>query len=441
MTRITALLAIAAGSHAANWPQFRGPSASGIGDGGTPLSWNGESGRNVLWKTAVPGLGYSSPVIWGSRVFLTSATPVSFGAAEVKLGLYGDIGSVQDEGAHRFEVHCVDRKSGKILWTRVAHEGAPKVKRHPKSSHANPTPATDGKRLIVSFGSEGLFAFDLDGKPLWRKDLGILDGGYFRVPSAQWGYASSPVLHDGVVLIQADVQQDSFLAAFDAGSGHELWRAPRRDVPVFSSPAVIPYTANGAKSLQVVVNGWRHIGGYDLKSGRELWKLAGGGDIPVPTPVYADGLVVITNAHGGARPVYAIRTDAVGEIAEGSRAIAWKQDRVGNYMQTPVLHGGVGYFCYDNGVLTALQLSTGERLFQQRLGGGNAGFSASPVAAGGRLYITSEAGHTFALELGREYKLAAESDLGEPVMASPAVADGVIYMRGRNHLFALANER
>jgi outer membrane protein assembly factor BamB len=436
MIPVTLLLSLLAFADS-NWPQFRGPAAGGVGAGSPPVEWNGESGKNVLWKTTIPGLGHSSPIIWGDKIFVTSAVPES-GESALKVGLYGDIAPVKDEGAQKFNVYCIDRKSGKILWERTAASGIPKIKRHPKSTHASPTPATDGKRLIVSFGSEGLFAYDLNGKLLWQKDFGILDSGFYMVPDAQWGFASSPVIYDGVVVIQADVQKNSFLAAFDVATGKELWRTARTDVPTFGTPAVVPYTANGANGLQVVVNGWHHIGGYDFKTGKELWMLKGGGDIPVPTPVYADGVVVITNAHGQGRPIYAIKTDATGDITGSKTALAWSQNNAGNYMQTPLLDNGLGYFCFDNGILTVYQLSTGEKLYQQRLGGGTSGFSSSAVAGKDRLYITNEDGHTYVLAKGGEYKLLGENELGETVMASPAISGDVLYLRGRNHLFAIA---
>ena len=345
-----ALLLSSFAAGAGNWPQFRGPSASGLGDGSPPLEWNGEKGINVRWKTEIPGLGYSSPVIWGDRIFLTTAVPLT-GAASVKLGLYGDIQPVQNEGQQSFQVHCLDRKSGKVLWKQTAATGDPKVKRHPKSSHANPTPATDGKYLAVFFGSEGLYVYNLDGKLLWKKDLGVLDAGFYVVPDAQWGFASSPVIHDGKVIVQADVQKNSFLAAFDAKDGKELWRTPRQDVPTFGTPTVGPA---GGSQKQIVVNGWKHIGGYDVNTGKEIWKMAGGGDIPVPTPVFANNLIVITNAHGNGRPIYAIRADAKGDLNQDRSGIAWVQDRVGNYMQTPLLADGLGYFCFDNGVCQCL---------------------------------------------------------------------------------------
>ena len=294
----------------------------------------------------------------GDRIFVTSAVPAS-GESSLKVGQYGDIAPVKGEPAQSFNVYCLDRKSGKILWERVAVSEAPKIMRHPKSTHANPTPATDGKHLVVFFGSEGLFTYNLKGKLLWKKDFGVLDSGFYMVPGAQWGFASSPVIYDKMAIIQADVQKNSFVAALDIDTGKELWRTPRNDVPTFGSPAIVPYTAGGSPGWQVVVNGWKHIGGYDLKTGKELWSLKGGGDIPVPTPVYQDGLVVVTNAHGKGQPIYAIRADAAGDITDNHTAIVWTEERGGNYMQTPLLDKGLGYFCFDSGVLSVYKMATG----------------------------------------------------------------------------------
>ena len=395
---LLALAALAADATDANWPQFRGPSANGVGAGAPPIEWNVESGKNIRWKTAIPGLGHSSPVVWGDRIFVTSAVPAS-GESSLKVGLYGSIAPVKGEPAQSFNVYCLDRKSGKILWERVAASGQPKIMRHPKSTHANPTPATDGKHLAVFFGSEGLFTYDLDGKLLWKKDFGVLDAGFYMVPGAQWGFASSPVIHGNMLIIEADVQKDSF--------------------------------------VEVVVNGLRHIAGYDLSTGKELWSMKGAGDIPVPTPVFEDGLVVITNAHGRGRPIYAIRSDAAGDITDSKSAIAWSEPSGGNYMQTPLLDNGLGYFCFDSGVLSVYKMASGERQYQQRLGGGTSGFTSSPVAAGNHLYITNEEGHSYVLALGAEYKLLAENEIGETVMATPAISGGVLYMRGGKHLFAI----
>jgi hypothetical protein len=226
----TFLLALAASAADPNWPQFCGPSASGVGAGSPPIEWNGDSGKNVRWKTVIPGLGHSSPVVWGNRIFVTSAVPAT-GESTLKVGLYGDITPAKGEPAQTFTTYCLDRKSGKIVWERTAASGPPKILRHPKSTHANPSPATDGKHLVVFFGSEGLLTYDLNGKLLWKKDFGVLDSGFYMVPAAQWGFASSPVIHDDMVIIQADVQKNSFLAAFDIRTGKELWHTPRNDVP------------------------------------------------------------------------------------------------------------------------------------------------------------------------------------------------------------------
>lgn len=425
---------------AENWPQFRGPAAGGLGQGKTAVEWNGEKSQNVLWKTPIPGLGHSSPVVWGDRIFLTSSVPAS-GTAALKVGLYGSIGSVNDDGPQKFVVYAIHRKTGKIEWQYTAFEGTPKFKRHPKSSHANPTPVTDGKYLLAFFGAEGLFCLDLNGKLIWKKDLGPLDAGYFQVPTAQWGFSSSPVLFEGKVLIQADVQKDAFLAALDVKTGKELWRTTRKDVPTFGAPAVAPYTADGGKRWQVVVNGWKHIGGYDLNNGQELWRMTGMGDIPVPTPIVANDLILFTSAHGPGRPIYAVKTNAKGDITGNKEFIVWSQERSGNYMQTPLAQDGLAYFCFDNGVLTVFEVASGERVYQQRLGAGNSGYSASTVAADGKLYVTSEDGLTHVIAMGKEFRELSRNELGETVMATPAVANGVLFIRGRQHLYAIGEKK
>lgn len=420
-----------------NWPSFRGPDARGIATTAVPTTWNVETGENIRWKTSVPGLGHSSPVIWGDRIFLTSAIS---GDADpyLKVGLYGDIAPVTDTTAHKWMVYCFDKKSGKLLWERLAHEGVPAIKRHTKSTHANSTPATDGKHLVVFLGSEGLYCYDLDGKLLWQKDFGVLDSGFFMVPQAQWGFASSPIIHNGTVIIQCDVQENSFVAALRVSDGTELWRTPRQEVPTWSTPAV--HTSNGR--TQVIVNGWKHIGGYDFATGQELWKLTGGGDIPVPTPIVAHDLIFITNAHGRYSPIYAIQTDASGDIslAEGATsndAIAWSIERGGAYMQTPLVYGDYLYNCRDNGVLSCYDAKSGERLYQERLGGGRTGITASAVAADGKLYYTGEFGDVFVVKAGPEFELLAENSMGEVCMATPAISGGVLYVRTQKHLVAI----
>lgn len=423
-----------------DWPSFRGIGARGIAEGPPPpQSWNVPDSKQVKWRVPVVGLGHSSPIVWGDLVCTASAvsgTP----NPELKVGLYGDITSVQDSTVHRWLVMCFDKTTGKLRWERTAHSGVPLVKRHPKSTQASSTLATDGRRIVAFFGSQGLYAYSLNGELLWKKDFGLLDSGFFMAPDAQWGFASSPVIHDGRVIVQADVQKGSFVAAFDVETGKDLWRTPRSDVPTWSTPAVI--ADNGR--VQVVVNGWKHIGGYDFTTGKELWRMTGGGDIPVPTPIAAHGLVFITNAHGKLSPIYAIRPGAAGDITlkDGETAnahVAWSYLRDGGYMQTPIVYGDLLYVCRDNGVLSVFDARTGERHYQSRLGDGKTGFSASPVAAGGRVYFTSEDGDVYVVKAGTTFALLGTNALGEVAMATPAISEGVIYFRTRNHLVAIAD--
>ncbi|MCG3126359.1 MAG: Outer membrane protein assembly factor BamB [Phycisphaerae bacterium] len=419
------------------WPSFRGGQAAGVAAGKVaPSRWDVSQSQNIRWKSAIPGLGLASPIVWKDRIFLTGA--VGKGDNALKVGLYGDIASVEDNSPHAWHVICVDAASGKIVWDEVACEGVPKIKRHTKSSHANSTPATDGKHVVAFFGSEGLYCYSVEGKLLWKVDLGVLDSGYYAVPAAQWEFGSSPVIHEGRVYIQCDVQKDSFLAAFDLSSGKEVWRTRRHDVPSWSTPTV--WTAHGRGEL--IVNGYKHIGGYDLATGKELWKMGGGGDIPVPTPVVAHDLIFITSAHGPVAPIYAIRLGGSGDVSLGkdqaaSDAIAWALKRDGAYMQTPIVHGDLLYNCKDNGVLTCYEAKSGDRVYKKRLGSGKSGFTASAVADAEKLFYTSEDGDVYVVKAGREFEVLATNPIGEVCMATPAIADGVLYVRGRDHLFAI----
>ena len=421
-----------------DWPQFRGVRASGVADGfGAPVRWNGETGENVLWKTPIPGLGHSSPILWGDLVCVTTAD--SGQAAELKVGLYGDIEPVANEGAQRWEVRCLDKTSGAERWTATAHRGVPAIPRHPKATHANSTLATDGTHLVAMFGSEGLYAYDLEtGRELWTVDLGVLESGFFRAPTALWGFAASPVIHDGLVVIQADVLHGSFLAAFDVSTGDEIWRTERDDVPTWSTPTV--HEVDGR--AQIVVNGYRHIGGYDLATGRELWRMTGGGDIPTPTPVVADGLIFITNSHGQEAPIFAINEGASGDITPVAGAfsndhLVWSRRRDGAYMQTPIVYGDLLYNCRTNGVLSVYETRTGRRLYQERVAGGGSGFTASPIAADGKVYFSSEDGSVYVLKAGPELEVLSENPMGETLLATPALSEGVMYIRTRGHLVAV----
>jgi outer membrane protein assembly factor BamB len=431
------LFLLIADSLGVDWPQFRGPNASGVDASRAAVTnWNVSAGENVRWKTPIPGLAHSSPILWGDRIYVVTA--VGPRKAELKVGLYGDIGAADDNGEHQWRLLALDRAAGRIIWDQLGHKAIPRVKRHTKASHANSTPATDGDRIVAIFGSEGLFCFDKNGAPLWKKDLGPMDSGFFRSVTAQWGFASSPIIYQGKVIVQCDVQTNSFLAAFDLKDGKELWRTQRKDVPTWSTPTI----ARQSGRTLILVNGWHHIGGYDFESGKEIWKLNGGGDIPVPTPIVGDEFAYFTSAHGNSRPMRGIRLDAAGDITpvnvgDTNAAIVWAHPRNGNYMQTPILIGENLYGCADNGVLTCFNAKTGTIAYSQRLGAGNEGFTASPVSDGQHLFISSEGGNVYAIPAKDKFSVKAISSLGETCMATPALSEGTLYFRTRDHLIAI----
>ncbi len=420
-----------------NWPGFRGPNASGISEGhALPESWDLEESQNVQWKAPIPGLGFSCPVIWENRIFLTTAVSGKEDP-QLRVGLYGDIAPVEDDTVHLFNIYALDKTTGKILWEHTSHKGVPKIKRHTKASHANSTPVTDGKYLVAFYGSEGLYCYDLDGTLLWKKDLGVLDSGFYVVKDAQWGFASSPVIYKDKVLIQCDVQENSFLAAFNLKDGAEIWRTGREEVPTWSTPTIY----EGKDRTQMIVNGFKHIGSYDVSTGEEIWKLVGGGDIPVPTPIIAHGHTFITNAHGRMAPMYAISLDAKGTISTDGdgKALSWLHARGGAYMQTPLAYGDLLYSCTDGGVLTCYEAKTGVRAYKKRLGGGRLGFTASPVAGDGKIYFTSETGEIFVIPTGTEFDILSRNSMDEVCMATPAISAGTLFVRTQNHLVALKN--
>jgi outer membrane protein assembly factor BamB len=282
----------------------------------------------------------------------------------------------------------------------------------------------------------------MDGKILWQKDFGTLDSGYFMVPSAQWGFGSSPVLHEGVVYLQCDVQKGSFLAALRASDGKEVWRTPRGDVPTWSTPTL----AQADGRLLVLVNGFRHMGAYDAKTGQEVWKLSGGGDIPTPTPVVEDGVVFLTNAHGRMSPIYAVKLSAKGDVslqgeATSSEHVLWAKHREGAYMPTPIVKNGLLYVFRDHGVLSCYDAKTGERIYNERLGTGRTGFTASGILADGKLLYTSELGEVFVVKEGRKFELVGTNQLGEVCLATPAASEGSLYFRTQGHVAAIGQRR
>ena len=362
---ICLLAAAAAGAAVAggDWPQFRGPSASGIGDGANPpVRWDAAKGTNVVWSTEIPGLSLSSPVVWGDRVFLTTAISGDPKQA-FRIGLFGDTDSVNDSSRHQWKVLALDKKTGKILWEQTAHEGTPKTKRHPKSSQASPTPVTDGKVVVAYFGSEGLYTYSTDGKLLWKKDLGIQNAGWFFDPDSEWGAASSPVIYKSTVIVLCDRQKDSFIAALDLKDGKELWRTGRAEIPTWGTPTIVA----GKDHVEIATNGSKAIRGYDADTGKELWTLGPNSEVACTTPISAQGLIYVTAGYPPVQPIYAIKVGSSGDLTlkdgkESSDAIAWSKQRGGVYLPSPLVYGEQLYTVNNNGVMTVYNAKTGDRV-------------------------------------------------------------------------------
>lgn len=424
---------------ARHWPSFRGQDAAGNGDGqGAVDEWDAASGRNIKWKTPIPGIANSSPIVWGNRVFTTTAVSSS-GDATFKTGLYGDVKPVDDVSSHAFKIYCLDTATGRVVWERTAYTGVPKTKRHTKASQANSTPATDGLRVVATFGAIGaLVAWDMTGRELWRVDLGVLDSGWFLDPSYQWGHSSSPIIHDGSVIVQADMQKGSYLAAFDVATGKLRWKTARSDeISTWGTPAIVR-TAGGRAEL--VTNGTK-VRGYDPATGKQVWTLGPNSEIAIPTPVVAGNLVIVTGGYAPVRPIYAIRPGATGDISlpagrESSDAIAWSNMTEGTYIPTPIVYRDTLYMLNITGVVSAFEAGTGKRAFRGRIGTGGS-FSASPVAADGRLYVASEDGDVHVVSAASGLAPIAKNAMGEVIMSTPAIADGLIFIRTIGHLYAI----
>ena len=423
---------------AQNWPQFRGAGAQGTAEGiSTPATWDATKMTGVLWKTPIPGLAHSSPVVWGQRIFVTTAVS-SEAKPSARYGLYGDVDPVKDEPKHTWHVIALDKQSGKIVWDRIAFEGVPKTKRHPKATHASSTPATDGKHVVALFGSQGLLiCYDMNGKLLWQQDVGVLDAGWFYDADYQWGHASSPIIYRNLVIVQADIQKDSFIAAYDIKSGKQVWRTSRDEIPSWSTPTVY----EGPTRAELITNGTKFIRGYDPLTGKELWRIGPNSEIATPTPFAAQALIFVSNGYRPIQPIYAIRPGANGDLTlkdgkESSEFVAWSKQRGGPYMPTPIVYDDYFYTCSNQGVLAAYNALTGVRSYQERIAGRGGAFTASPVAADGKLYFASEDGDVFVVKAGPKYEMISTNPVGEVMMATPALSDGMVIVRGINNLFA-----
>lgn len=414
----------------------------GIAEGqNLPDQWNTKTGENILWRTPIPGLAHSSPIVWGDKVFVTTAISTD-PKATFRPGLYGDGDASKDRSVHKWMIYAIDKRSGKIVWERVAHQGQPIEKRHIKATYANATPATDGRIVVAWFGSQGVHAYDVNGKSLWKVDLGRVDMGAYDIPTYEWGPASSPIIWNDLVIIQCDTQTDSFLIALDLATGKTIWKTDREELPSWGTPTV----ADTSAGIQLLTNASNFIRAYDPRTGKELWRLGRSSKITAPTPLVSDDLIVVASGRGPERPIFVVRPNARGDItlADGktaSETIAWSRTGRGSYMPTPLIYQGRLYVLANNGTFDAYNLKTGEEIYRQRLPAIGSGYSASPVAADGKIYLTNEDGEIVVVGAGDKFTHIATNSMGELLMATPALSEGVMYVRSSQSLFAIGRKR
>ena len=421
-----------------NWPRFRGADGTGTAPDhpGLPTTWSAT--QNVKWVAEVPGLGWSCPVVWGDRVFLTAA--VTEGPAKVpEKGMYLGEGVREPAGGiHRWQVFCFDLNTGKMRWQQEAHRGRPEVPRHPKSTYASETPVTDGERLYVLFGDLGLWCYDLDGKPLWQRKIEPKKTEY------DYGAAASPVVHEGQVIVVYDNLEESWIASFDAKTGDQRWRTARDEKKSWATPLVW----RNAVRTEIVVPGQNRNRAYAL-DGKLLWEFDGGmGKLVIPSPFTAHGLCYIaagfvSEAH---RPTFALRPGGSGDLAPGgdyanSKFIAWYQDRSAPYNTSQTVYGDYLYTLYDRALLSCYDARSGRQIYDRtRLPPGSS-FTASPFAYNGRLFCLSEDGTTYVIKPGPEFEVLATNPLDERCLSSPAIVGDKLLIRTATKLYCLTKNQ
>lgn len=419
----------------ANWPQFRGPGSTGVpsDETGLPDAWSAT--KNVAWRAGIGGQGWSSPIVWGNRVFLTSATtrrdaPVPEG------GFYqGAVESPKPDEEHVWVVRALDLDSGDLLWETEVHRGVPRVGRHRKNTYASETAVADGEHVYAHVGDLGTWCLDHDGKLVWSKD--------WKAVRTRWGYgtASSPALHGGRLYITNDSEDQSYLVALEKATGKEIWRVSRDEPTTWSTP----FVWESGNRTEIVTVGRNRVRSYDT-DGTPLWELGRLSSLAIPTPFAADGLLYVTSGYMNSdeRPIYAIRPGAAGDITlppdrTSNEHIVWSVPQGGPYHPSGLVYGGHYYTLFDRGFLTCHDSRTGEEVYgKQRVSRDSANFTASPWAYGGKLFCLDEAGTTFVVEAGRDFKLLHSNELGEMCMATPAIVEGGLLIRTHSALYKIS---
>lgn len=410
-----------------NWPQWRGPGNNGIASGDAPLDWS--DSKNIAWKATIPGRGHSTPVIWGDRIFLTTAVPdgAPAAAAPEEGGRRGPGGGAGKGVEHKFVLMCLDRRNGKVLWEKTAkvstpHEGY----HHMYGSFASNSPVTDGQHVYAFFGSRGVFAYDLDGKMLWSKDFPPMK---MRL---EFGEGTAPTLAGDRLILNFDAETNSFITVLDKNTGKELWRQDRDEQSAWAQPLVVRFKGKD----QVIVSATKRVRSYDLETGKLIWECSGLGANVIPAPVERDGVVYVMSGFRNPN-MLAIKLGREGDLTN-SDAILWANQRGNPYTPSPVLDSDKLYVVTDNGQVSCFDTATGKAFYQQARLPKPYNFKASPVAAKGKLYLATEDGDVVVVKLGERFEVLATNSLADQVfIASPVILDGAIYLRGQNTLYCI----
>jgi outer membrane protein assembly factor BamB len=413
-----------------NWPSWRGPLSTGAAPrGDPPIKWNEK--MNIQWKVAIPGKGSSTPAVWGDRVFVLTAVNTGKEAPAAELPKV-DPKFVRKTKApttyYEFLVLCLHRKTGQVLWKKIATTQVPHEGIQPTHSYAASSPVTDGKYVYASFGSRGIYCYDVEGKLRWQRDLGRLTTRY------SWGEAVTPALHGELLIVDWDQEEGSFLAALDTKTGETVWKVPRDEVTTWTTPLVVTYK----NRTQIVVNGTKRARGYDLK-GKLLWECGGQTINAIPSAVAdpALGLVFCMSGYTGSA-AFAIPLDSSGDLTK-TKKTAWHLQRGTPYVPSPLLVGGRLYFTQGNSpLLTCVEAKTGKVIFERERLNGLSSFYSSPVAAAGRIYLVDQAGTTMVLKQSDKLEVLATNPLEDAIDASPAVVGTQLFLRGHKYLYCIA---
>jgi outer membrane protein assembly factor BamB len=420
------LVVLSADARAENWPHWRGPLANGVApDGDPPVKW--DQSTNVKWKTAIPGRGHATPIIWEDKIFVLSA---------VETGREAEAGAIPKPDPrfqtrtkapttyYQFLVLCLDRATGKVLWQRTAAERVPHAGRHDTNTYASGSPTTDGRFLYASFGSYGIYCYDLDGKLQWSRDLGLMH------TRSGWGEANTPVIHGDNLVVNWDTEGDSFIAVLDAKTGETKWRKSRNERTSWSTPAVVEHKGR----TQVIVNATNRVRSYDLATGELIWECGGQTANTIPTPVVVDDTIICMSGYRGSYAC-AVPLDATGDVTD---KVIWKHTRGTPYVPSPLLYRDRLYFTQQNSAtLTVLDAKTGEPVIDRERLPGLSGVYASAVAAADRIYISGRDGVTLVLKHGDKLDVLATNRLDEQIDASPAIVGKSLFIRGRDNLYCL----